>query len=164
MWATRTHRRQSTSSFNPCLTAYAQERENVAPSTVEDARTSVEAEGCRACGRRCRGASEQSATTHRLDARLRSVNQTTAIFSLEDFLEADATSGRSMAVLEFERTAGDNQGRRLGARTHLSLLHHYAMGYSTYWSILLLVAALVLGVVSYISLCYSDARESPRDS
>ena len=129
MWATRTHRRQSTSSFNPCLTAYAQERENVAPSTVEDARTSVEAEGCRACGRRCRGASEQSATTHRLDARLRSVNQTTAIFSLEDFLEADKREkhGRMMVVLEFERTAGDNQGRRLGARSHLSLLHHYGL-------------------------------------
>ena len=93
-----------------------------------------------------------------------SIRQRPSIFSLEDFLEADATSGRSMVVLEFERTAGDNQGRRLGARTHLSLLHHYAMGYSTYWSILLLVAALVLGVVSYISLCYSDARESPRDS
>jgi len=90
------------------------------------------------------------------------VNQTTAIFSLEDFLEADKREkhGRIMVVLEFERTAGDNQGRRLGARSHLSLLHHYGL---LNWSILLLVAALVLGVISYISLCYSDARESPRE-
>ena len=57
------------------------------------------------------------------------VNQTTAIFSLEDFLEADKREkhGRMMVVLEFERTAGDNQGRRLGARSHLSLLHHYGL-------------------------------------
>ena len=37
------------------------------------------------------------------------------------------------------------------------------MDYSTGPSCMLLVAALVLGVVSYISLCYSDARESPRE-
>jgi hypothetical protein len=82
------------------------------------------------------------------------VNQTTAIFSLEDFLEADKREAWS-----YWNTKGRPEIIKDGAWGHGPISHYFII--TGYWSILLLVAALVLGVVSYISLCYSDARESP---
>ena len=82
-------------------------------------------------------------------------NQTTAIFSLEDFLEADKREAWS-----YWNTKGRPEIIKDGAWGGGPVSHAFIiMGY---WSILLLVAALVLGVVSYLSLCYSDARESYR--
>ena len=83
------------------------------------------------------------------------VNQTTAIFSLEDFLLADQRDATAW---------WNNQGRQefTGSPYGRGFVSHYFLIMGM-WSILLLVAALVLGVISYISLCYSDARESPRE-
>ena len=83
------------------------------------------------------------------------VNQTTAVFSLEDYLLAD----------QRDATMQWNKGGRpetisdwgAGGRGPIS---DYFLTLGMY-SILCLVVALVLGVISYISLCYSDARESP---
>ena len=81
------------------------------------------------------------------------VNQTTAIFSLEDFLLADQRDATAW---------WNNQGRQefTGSPYGRGFVSHYFLIMGM-WSILLLVVALVLGVISYISLCYSDARESP---
>ena len=84
------------------------------------------------------------------------VNQTTAIFSLEDFLEADKRDALSYWNM---REIGRPEIIENGPWGRGPISHYFIiMGY---WSILWLVAALVLGVISYISLCYSDARESP---
>ena len=84
------------------------------------------------------------------------VNQTTAIFSLEDFLEADKRDALSYWNM---REIGRPEIIENGPWGRGPISHFFIiMGY---WSILWLVAALVLGVISYISLCYSDARESP---
>ena len=84
------------------------------------------------------------------------VTQTTAVFRLEDFLAADQRDATAWwnhegrpEILDVSTPFGRN-----GPVSHYFII----MGM---WSILWLVAALVLGVISYISLCYSDARESP---
>jgi hypothetical protein len=82
------------------------------------------------------------------------VNQTTAIFSLEDFLEADKREATA-----YWNYKGRPEIIKDGAWGHGPISHFFII--RGMWSILLLVLALVLGVISYISLCYSDARESP---
>ena len=81
------------------------------------------------------------------------VNQATAIFSLEDFLLADQRDARAWWNLQGRpENTGSPYGRGPVSHYFIMLGMH---------SILWLVIALVLGVISYISLCYSDARESP---
>ena len=96
MWATRTHRRQSTSSFNPCLTAYAQERENFAPSTCRSKMRAPRSK-LRAVAHTVEDAEGLLNSLLLLTVLMLAfaVNQTTAIFSLEDFLEADKREARS---------------------------------------------------------------------
>lgn len=82
------------------------------------------------------------------------VNQTTAIFSLEDYLLADQREALSYWNAQGRPEIIENGPWGRGPLSHSFI----TMGY---WSILWLVAALALGAISYISLCYSDARESP---
>ena len=81
------------------------------------------------------------------------VNQATAIFSLEDFLLADQRDARAW----WNR---NDRPEIIGSPWGRGPVSHYFIMLGMH-SILWLVIALVLGVISYISLCYSDARESP---
>ena len=82
------------------------------------------------------------------------VNQTTALFSLEDYILADQRDALSYWNAHGRPEIIENGPWGRGTLSHSFIV----MGY---WSILCLVTALVLGTISYISLCYSDARESP---
>ena len=81
------------------------------------------------------------------------VNQTTAVFSLEDYLLADQRDATSWWNQK-------GQPEIIGFPGRSGPISDYFLRMGMY-SILGLVVALVLGVISYISLCYSDARESP---
>lgn len=79
------------------------------------------------------------------------VAQLTATFTLEDLLAADQRD----VTMKWNR----NGRPEYFELVYGCLSHHFII--TGMQSVLWLVLALVLGVASYISLCYSDARESP---
>ena len=81
------------------------------------------------------------------------VAQLTATFTLEDFLAADQRDATAWWNKQGRPEICESPWGR-GPISHLFVT-------TGMWSVLWLVLALVLGVASYISLCYSDARESP---